>query len=167
MHLTSTPAEAPNTQQGSFVGAFSDGDGVRWWFDLNVERYFREVVEITGIDRESIIIVAGALATRARSISGTLGRFLRYRLVNNAENVDHRYDHASQRDGVSYAFAGRIFVALSSSQPVDRDQWEIQGGLTRDGVLVGQLVVPEDVIGLNVSLDDGGERIPLYAVSYL
>jgi hypothetical protein len=166
VRVTSTPAEAANTQQGSFVGAFTDGAGVRWTFDLSLQRYYRLVAEITGTDLESILTVAGSLAASAQSITGTVGRYARYRQVNTAENADHRYDHAFSRDGVSYAFAGRIFLALSSSQPVDRDQWEIQGGLARDGTLVGQFVTHEDVTGLNVSLDVGGESIPLYAVSY-
>ncbi len=86
--------------------------------------------------------------------------------VNLAENIDNRYDHTFTRDGVTYRLAGRIFVGLLSSKPVDRDQWEIAGGLTRAGTTVGQFVSSEDVSGLTASLSVGGGSLVLYAVSY-
>ncbi len=166
--IASQPASAANTQAVSLVGAFTAQDGHRWSVDLAGERYDRSVVEFGGNERESITAFQGEIGSASADVVLTANRYSRYILVNTVENVDHRFDHGLATAGRSYRFAGRVFVGFRDSRPADRDQWVIAGTLTEDDVVIAQVTATEDVSGLTIWLDFGGDvRQQLLFFGYL
>jgi PKD repeat protein len=166
--LVSRPAAAPNTQVATLNGGFTSSSGARWSADLTIERFQRSSADLTGNEFETILSAGGQLGSETLGVQLTLGRYYRYILVNTAENVDHRFDHTLVHGDRSYRFAGRVFVGLLNSQPVDRDQWVIDGGLVEGEALVATLTATEDVTGLTIWLDFGGdERTRLLFFGYL
>ena len=166
--IASQPGVEANTQVASVAGGFTTTEGVRWSVDLALEGFQRSVVEFGGNEREVIGRATGQAHAEALDVLVTLNRYYRYILVNTTENIDQRFDHTLQYGGRTYRFAGRAFIGLKDSQPVDRDQWVISGGLFDGETPVATLAASEDVRGLTIWLDfGGGERTQLLFFGYL
>lgn len=147
----------------SIQGAFTE-EKVRWSVDVQARGTYSADVDSASYESEELI--QGTLQAEALGVSVTLGKYYRYKMVNTVENVTHEFDHNWTWNGSSYRLQGRVFVAFKRAQPVDKDQWEIRGELTRDGVVIGQVVPEEDPTGLTIWLELGSERIKLLFFSY-
>ena len=166
--VVSQPGAQANTQLSSLAGDYTTADGERWSADIAVERFLRASVEFGGNEFETISAASGQVSSTSAGVQLTLNRYYRYILVNTAENSDHRFDHTIVHNERTYRFAGRVFVGLKDSKPVDRDQWVITGGLFEGDAPVATVTATEDVQGLSIWLDfGGGDRTRLLFFSYL
>ena len=156
--VVSRPGEANNTQVMDLAGTYTPAGGSPWTAELAIERFQRSEVDFGGNELETIIRISGQVASEPAGVSVAVNRYYRYILVNTAENFDVRVDHTIAAVGRQYRFAGRVFVGLLNSKPVDRDQWVIEGGLAEGEQLVAQVTATEDVTGLSVWLDFGGDQ---------
>ena len=164
--VTSAPGETSGTQLGRLIGSFDDAAGNRWNVDTNHESFTRSEVGAGYNELETQGYTRGVLSSASRGITIDLQRYRRYQLVNTVESVDERMDHTITIGDTTYGLQGRVFVGFRDAKPVDRDQWVIAGGLTENGVAVGEFAASEDPSGLAVWLERGAERFRLFFFSY-
>jgi hypothetical protein len=164
LRVTSTPLAQDGTQDVRMSGRFARG-GATWEVEARLERFERYVVDGI-VDGE--VRVQGQLTLTAAELGATVtsARTYRYRIVNVVENVDHRIDTEIVLAGDRVRLNGRVFLAFREALPVDRDQWVVQGGLTRDGTALGALRVAEGPAALRVALEYQGTSLPLYTFPY-
>jgi hypothetical protein len=164
LRVTSTPLAQAGTQDVRLSGRFARS-GATWDVDGRIERFERYVVDGI-VDGE--IRVEGQLALTSPDLGATVtsARTYRYRIVNVVENVDHRIDTDIGLAEDRVRLSGRVFVAFREALPVDRDQWVVQGGLTRDGAALGTFRVAEGPTELGVTLEFQGASLPLYTFPY-
>jgi hypothetical protein len=164
LRVTSTPLAQDGTQEVRLSGRFARG-GATWEVDARLERFARYVVDRI-VDGE--VRVQGQLTLASAELGATVtsARTYRYRIVNVVENVDHRIDTEIALAGDRVRLSGRVFLAFREALPVDRDQWVVQGGLTRDGTALGTFRVAEGPAALRVALEFQGASLPLYTFPY-
>ena len=145
-------------------GRFARG-GATWDVDARLERFERYVVDGI-VDGE--VRVQGQLTLSSAELGATVvsARSYRYRIVNVVENVDHGIDTEIVVAGDRVRPSGRVFVAFREALPVDRDQWVVQGGLTRDGAALGAFRTTEGPAALVVVLDFQSTPLTLYTFPY-
>lgn len=164
LRVTSSPLAQDGTQDVRLSGRFARG-GATWDVDARLERFERYVVDGI-VDGE--VRVQGQLALSSAELGATVtsARTYRYRIVNVVENVEHGIDTEIALAGDRVRLNGRVFVAFREALPVDRDQWVVQGGLTRDGAALGAFRTTEDPSALRVVLDVQGTPLTLYTFPY-
>ena len=148
-------------------GAFTDESGVRWTADVQTRGTYASEVDVGIAENESDDLIQGTLSAEALGLEVTLNKRHIYKFINLVENVRHVIDHSWTWNGSQYRLQLEVFVAFREAQPVDTDQWIIQGGLSRDGAVIGQVQAAEDPTGLEIWLQLGSERIDLFRFSYL
>jgi len=164
LRVTSTPLAQDGTQDVRLSGRFARS-GATWAIEARLERFERYVVDGI-VDGE--VRVQGQLNLSSADLAATVAsaRTYRYRIVHVVENVDHRIDTEIVVAGDRVRLSGRIFLAFREALPVDRDQWVVEGGLTRDGSALGTFRTAEGPTALRVVLDVGGASLPLYTFPY-
>lgn len=149
----------------SAVGQATDELGIRWTFDVattGIHTFDTDAPEHVVEDT-----VTGTIEAPAAGIVGTIDKYYRYKMLNFVENIRHEVDYAWTQGGSSYRLQLVVFVAFRESKPVDVDQWEIGGALTRDGAQIGVVQASDDPTGLSIWLQIGAERSDLFFFSYL
>ncbi len=164
LRVTSTPRASDGTQDVRLSGRFAHGRAT-WDVDARLERFERYVVDGI-VDGE--VRVQGQMTLSSAELGATVAsaRSYRYRIVNVVENVDHGIDTEIVLAGDRVRLSGRVFVAFREALPVDRDQWVVQGGLTRGGAALGAFRTTEGPTALVVVLDFQGTPLTLYTFPY-
>lgn len=155
------------SQARAVQGALTDSSGVSWTLDVLVEGTYSSDADVGSFRLESNDLVQGMLHATELGVSVTLGKRYIYKMLNGVENVRHEVDRNWTWSGSAYRLQFEVFVAFNEAQPVDTDQWVIQGGLARDGTLIAPLQAAEDATGLDIWLALGAERVALFRFNYL
>jgi hypothetical protein len=164
LRVTSTPLAQDGTQDVRLSGRFGLG-GATWEVDARLERFERYVVDGI-VDGEVRVQGQLTLASTELGATATSAPTYRYRIVNVVENVEHIIDTDIVLAGDRARLSGRVFVAFREALPVDRDQWVVQGALTRGGTSLGTLRTSEGPTALGVVLDFEGVPLRLYTFPF-
>lgn len=164
LRVTSSPLAQDGTQDVRLSGRFARGSAT-WDVEARLERFERYVVDGI-VDGE--VRVQGRVTLSSADLGATVtsARTYRYRIVNVVENVDHGIDTEIVLAGDRARLSGRVFVAFREALPVDRDQWVVQGGLTRDGTALGAFRTSEGPTALSVVVDFQGTPLTLFTFPF-
>lgn len=150
-------------REGGIRGSITEGS-VTYQVDLQEVGTTKNSVEITSADYESESTMTGTITAPGLELVAEETYYYHHVVFDNS--VENRRRTANSRwtfNGNEYAVNGVLIqTSFTNAYPSEFDYWRIEGAVTENGNVVGQMTYEEDQLAIDIVLQlTSGEKLVL------